>query len=129
MRPHTQLIAAGLLASLTVFAYSSAQAQQKLVLKASDVHGAGYPTVVAVENLGKKLAATTNGRLTVAMYPSMQLGGEKETIEQTQIGAIRREQRVRRDMDGDQRGRRQLTVRCVLPQHQPMRRRGHGRQR
>jgi len=63
-------------------------AQQKLVLKASDVHPAGYPTVVAVENLGKKLEAATNGRLSVGMYPSMQLGGEKEAIEQAQIGAI-----------------------------------------
>src|SRR5690242_16079292 len=63
-------------------------AQQKLVLKASDVHPAGYPTVIAVENLGKKLEAATNGRISVQMYPSMQLGGEKEAIEQAQIGAI-----------------------------------------
>ena len=88
MRPRNQLIAAGLLAALTAFAYSSAQAQQTLVLKASDVHAAGYPTVVAVENLGKKLSAATNGRLTVGMYPAMQLGGEKEAIEQAQVGAI-----------------------------------------
>jgi len=67
---------------------TSAFAQQKLVLKASDVHPAGYPTVVAVENLGKKLEAATNGRISVQMYPSMQLGGEKEAIEQAQIGAI-----------------------------------------
>src|SRR5882724_12592496 len=63
-------------------------AQAKLIIKASDVHPAGYPTVVATENLGKKLEAATNGRLSVQMFPSMQLGGEKETIEQTQIGAI-----------------------------------------
>ena len=36
----------------------------------------------------QKLADSTNGRLSVQMFPSMQLGGEKETIEQTQIGAI-----------------------------------------
>ncbi len=77
-----------LLAVTLAAAAGSAQAQQKLVLKASDVHAAGYPTVVAVENLGKKLAAATNGRITVAMYPAMQLGGEKEAIEQAQIGAI-----------------------------------------
>jgi tripartite ATP-independent transporter DctP family solute receptor len=65
-----------------------AQAQARMVFKASDVQPAGYPTVVATENLGKKLAAATNGRLSVQMFPSMQLGGEKETIEQTQIGAI-----------------------------------------
>ena len=44
--------------------------------------------MVAVENLGKKLEAATNGRLSVQMYPSMQLGGEKEAIEQAQVGAI-----------------------------------------
>jgi tripartite ATP-independent transporter DctP family solute receptor len=67
---------------------SSARAQTKTVFKASDVQPPGYPTVVATENLGKKLEAATQGRLSVQMYPSMQLGGEKETIEQTQIGAI-----------------------------------------
>jgi tripartite ATP-independent transporter DctP family solute receptor len=63
-------------------------AQQKLVLKSSDVHPAGYPTVVAVENLGKKLDQATNGRLSVQMFAAMQLGGEKEAIEQAQIGAL-----------------------------------------
>ena len=67
---------------------SGARAQAKSVFKASDVQPAGYPTVVATENMGKKLEAATNGRLSVQMFPSMQLGGEKETIEQTQIGAI-----------------------------------------
>jgi tripartite ATP-independent transporter DctP family solute receptor len=65
-----------------------AMAQQKMVMKASDVHPAGYPTVVAVENMGKKLDKATNGRLSIQMYPSMQLGGEKEAIEQAQVGAI-----------------------------------------
>ena len=65
-----------------------AVAQQKMVMKASDVHPAGYPTVVAVENMGKKLDKATNGRLSIQMYPSMQLGGEKEAIEQAQVGAI-----------------------------------------
>jgi tripartite ATP-independent transporter DctP family solute receptor len=67
---------------------TSVRAQTKSVFKASDVQPPGYPTVAATENLGKKLQAATNGRLSVQMFPSMQLGGEKETIEQTQIGAI-----------------------------------------
>jgi tripartite ATP-independent transporter DctP family solute receptor len=66
----------------------AAAADEAMVLKASDVHPPGYPTVVAVENMGKKLAAATQGRLTIQMYPSMQLGGEKEVIEQAQVGAI-----------------------------------------
>jgi tripartite ATP-independent transporter DctP family solute receptor len=65
-----------------------ATAQQKMVLKATDVHPLGYPTVEAIVRMGKKLEATTNGRLSVQMFPAMQLGGEKEMLEQTQVGAI-----------------------------------------
>ena len=65
-----------------------AAAQDKKVLKASDVHPEGYPTVQAVENMSKKLEQATNGRLSIQMYASMQLGGEKEVIEQAQVGAI-----------------------------------------
>ncbi|KZD25020.1 TRAP transporter substrate-binding protein [Tardiphaga robiniae] len=65
-----------------------AQAQTKMVLKASDVHPLGYPTVESVVRMGKKLDAATSGRLTIQMYPSMQLGGEKEAIEQAQVGAL-----------------------------------------
>ena len=82
----------GLVGVVALFALcaldDAALAQQKLVLKASDVHPAGYPTVVAVENLGKKLEKSTNGRLSVQMFAAMQLGGEKEAIEQAQVGAL-----------------------------------------
>jgi tripartite ATP-independent transporter DctP family solute receptor len=85
MKSAKALLVAGIAATLM---FGSALAQQKIVFKASDVHPAGYPTVVAVEDIGKKLEKATNGRLSVAMYPSMQLGGEKEAIEQAQVGAI-----------------------------------------
>src|SRR3979490_2071505 len=62
--------------------------QQKLVLKATDVHPLGSPTVEAVVARGKKLEAATAGRISIQMYPSMQLGGEKEAIEQAQVGAL-----------------------------------------
>ncbi len=65
-----------------------AWAQQKLVLKATDVHPLGYPTVEAVVRMGKKLETATSGRISIQMYPSMQLGGEKEMIEQAQVGAL-----------------------------------------
>jgi tripartite ATP-independent transporter DctP family solute receptor len=65
-----------------------AWAQQKMVLKATDVHPLGYPTVEAVVRMGKKLEQATGGRLSIQMYPSMQLGGEKEMIEQAQVGAL-----------------------------------------
>jgi len=38
--------------------------------------------------MGKKLETQTNGRISIQMYPSMQLGGEKEMIEQAQVGAL-----------------------------------------
>jgi tripartite ATP-independent transporter DctP family solute receptor len=79
--------AAVLAASGAGFA-GAALAQGKMVLKASDVHAEGYPTVVAIQNLGKKLSDATNGRLSVQMFAAMQLGGEKEAIEQAQVGAI-----------------------------------------
>src|SRR5260370_13831488 len=38
--------------------------------------------------MGKKLEQATQGRLGIQMYASMQLGGEKEAIEQAQVGAL-----------------------------------------
>ena len=52
------------------------------------MHPLGYPTVEAIERMGKKLEKATNGRITMQMYHSMQLGGEKEMIEQAQVGAL-----------------------------------------
>jgi len=67
---------------------AASPAAAQTVMKAADVHPAGYPTVVAVENMGKKLEAATNGRIKFQMFPGSVLGGEKEMIEQTQVGAI-----------------------------------------
>src|SRR5712671_3698025 len=88
MRRRDLLTLAGALAVSGAAAGRHTLAQQKSVLKASDVHPEGYPTVQAVENMGKKLEQATNGRLSIQMYASMQLGGEKEMIEQAQVGAI-----------------------------------------
>ena len=63
-------------------------AQAQTVWKASDVHPIGYPTVEAMQRMGKKLEEATKGRIKIQMYPSMQLGGEKEMIEQAQVGAL-----------------------------------------
>lgn len=61
---------------------------QNIVLKSHDTHPAGYPTVVAVENMGKRLDAATNGRIKIQTFPGAVLGQEKEAVEQTQLGAI-----------------------------------------
>ncbi len=58
------------------------------IIKAADVHPAGYPTVVAVDSMGKKIEAATNGRIKFQLFPGSVLGDEKAMIEQTQVGAI-----------------------------------------
>jgi tripartite ATP-independent transporter DctP family solute receptor len=88
MMTRLRLIGAALAAACCIAAPSAAVAQQKMVLKASDVHALGYPTVEAVVRMGAKLEKATNGRLSIQMYPAMQLGGEKEMIEQAQVGAL-----------------------------------------
>jgi len=80
--------AAALAAAALVSLAPAALAQQKMVIKASDVHPLGYPTVEAIVRMGAKLEKATSGRLTLQMYPQMQLGGEKEMIEQAQVGAL-----------------------------------------
>ncbi len=76
-------------AAATLLATASWTASaQNLVMKAADVHPAGYPTVAAVEAMGKKVEAATQGRIKFQMFPGSVLGGEKEMIEQTQVGAI-----------------------------------------
>jgi tripartite ATP-independent transporter DctP family solute receptor len=85
MKLHSAWLAAAALLALGSVTGPSAMAQ---VMKAADVHPAGYPTVVAVENMGKKLGAATQGRISFRMFPGSVLGGEKEMIEQAQVGAI-----------------------------------------
>jgi tripartite ATP-independent transporter DctP family solute receptor len=80
-------LAAGALVCLAA-AIAPAQAQQKQVLKATDVHPLGYPTVEAIVRMGAKLEKATGGKYSIQMFPSMQLGGEKEMIEQAQVGAL-----------------------------------------
>lgn len=75
-----------IIAALSVAAFASGALAQ--TMKAADVHPAGYPTVVAVEHMGQKLDAATQGRIRFQMFPGSVLGGEKEMIEQTQVGAI-----------------------------------------
>ncbi|MDW3776310.1 TRAP transporter substrate-binding protein [Kluyvera cryocrescens] len=66
----------------------SAAAMAKTVFIASDVHPADYPTTAAVIHMGEKLSAQTDGRLSIRMFPSGQMGDESTTLEKTRAGAI-----------------------------------------
>tara|TARA_R110000751_G_scaffold95381_4_gene186380 strand:- start:8993 stop:9964 length:972 start_codon:yes stop_codon:yes gene_type:complete len=78
-------IVAGLVASV---AFVSLAGACEMTLKSSDTHPDGYPTVEAVKSMGAELEATTDGKLCIEIFHSKQLGEEKDTIEQTQFGAI-----------------------------------------
>ena len=87
MKRHV-LTALGAAAALACAAFAGGALAQKQVLKATDVHPLGYPTVEAIVRMGAKLEKATGGRYSIQMFPSMQLGGEKEMIEQAQVGAL-----------------------------------------
>ena len=74
-----------LLAATLVALNSAAHA---LEIKFADIHPAGYPTVVAEQNMGKALTQQSNGELTFKYFPGGVLGSEKEVVEQAQVGAI-----------------------------------------
>ncbi|WP_192258182.1 TRAP transporter substrate-binding protein [Mesorhizobium silamurunense] len=63
-------------------------ANAETVLRSADTHPDGYPTVEAVKYMGELIKQRTDGRYSIEVYHSAQLGEEKDTIEQTQTGVI-----------------------------------------
>lgn len=74
------------LAGLSLLTAANVQAQT--VLRSADIHPDGYPTVEAVKFLSSQLEAATQGRVSIKVFHSAQLGSEKDTIEQTRFGVI-----------------------------------------
>ena len=56
--------------------------------RAADTQSEDYPTVQALRYMGRLIAERSNDRLQIRVFHSRQLGEEKETIEQTRVGAI-----------------------------------------
>jgi tripartite ATP-independent transporter DctP family solute receptor len=73
------LVAAGLLLSASAFARE---------FRAADTQSEDYPTVEALRYMGSLVAERSGGRHQLAVFHSRQLGEEKETLEQTRVGAI-----------------------------------------
>jgi tripartite ATP-independent transporter DctP family solute receptor len=63
-------------------------ANAQTVLRSSDTHPDGYPTVEAVKYFGDLIKERTDGRYSVEVYHSAQLGQEADTIEQVRSGVI-----------------------------------------
>ena len=77
-----------LAAAAAVTALMTASAMAQTVLRSSDTHPDGYPTVEAVKYFGELVKERTNGRYSVEVYHSAQLGQEADTVEQVRAGVI-----------------------------------------
>lgn len=75
------LVAALLLAVISTSAFARE-------FRAADTQSEDYPTVQALRYMGRLIDERTSGRLQIRVFHSRQLGEEKETIEQTRVGAI-----------------------------------------
>ena len=56
--------------------------------RAADTQADDYPTVQALRFMARQIEEKTGGRHSIRVFHSRQLGEEKETIEQTRVGAI-----------------------------------------
>ena len=85
MTLHRKFAAAALVGTMLAGGVPAASA---LEIKSSDVHPMDYPTTQAIAYMGELLDTWTNGRIKIKIFHSMQLGGEKEALEQVQLGAL-----------------------------------------
>jgi tripartite ATP-independent transporter DctP family solute receptor len=75
-------------AALLAAAFMVGTASAQTVLRSSDTHPDGYPTVEAVKYFGQLVEERTQGRYKVEVYFGSQLGQEADTIEQVRSGVI-----------------------------------------
>lgn len=57
-------------------------------LRVADTHPADYPTVQALDHMGRVLAERTHGRMTLKVLHSRLMGEEAETIQHVRAGAL-----------------------------------------
>ena len=76
----------GALAAVSaLLALGSAQATE---FRSSDIHPDDYPTVQAVRHMAETLAKSSGGKHSIKVFSKSALGNEKDTIEQTKLGAL-----------------------------------------
>jgi tripartite ATP-independent transporter DctP family solute receptor len=73
------------LASAMLLAGASVSARD---FRAADNQVADYPTVLAMQNMGRQISEATQGKYNIKVYPNSVLGSGKDAIEQVKIGAI-----------------------------------------
>ena len=75
-------------ASAALFAVAFSLPAAAKEFRSADVHPEDYPTVMAVKQMSEAVKKRTNGKHSIKVFTGTQLGGEKDTIEQTKIGAL-----------------------------------------
>jgi tripartite ATP-independent transporter DctP family solute receptor len=70
------------------FALAATTAAEARAFRAADNQGEQYPTVQALFYFDRLIRERTNGRHSVQVFHSRQLGEEERTVEQTRAGAI-----------------------------------------
>jgi tripartite ATP-independent transporter DctP family solute receptor len=77
---------ATIVAALSLAAVSTTASARDF--RAADTQAEDYPTVQALRFMGRMISERSGGRDYIGVFHSRQLGEEKETIEQTRVGAI-----------------------------------------
>ena len=78
----------GRLAGLLLAAMVAVPAAGAREFRVADTQAEDYPTVQALLRMSREVEERTGGRHRIRVFHSRQLGEEKETIEQTRVGAI-----------------------------------------
>ncbi|HSU21664.1 MAG TPA: TRAP transporter substrate-binding protein DctP, partial [Variovorax sp.] len=85
MKSHRFNLIALAACACAAFASLTAQATE---FRSADIHPDDYPTVTAVKFMGERLKALSGGKHSIKVFNNSALGNEKDTIEQTKIGAL-----------------------------------------
>ena len=73
---------------LALAASTLALAAHATEFRSADIHPDDYPTVTAVKFMGERLKQLSGGKHSIKVFNNSALGNEKDTIEQTKIGAL-----------------------------------------
>ena len=85
---HRFLDHAVICAAAGVLAAGAGVAQAKTTLKVGHVFAADHPWQIALNGMAKDVADATNGEVVIQVYPSAQLGGDREVAEGLGLGTI-----------------------------------------
>jgi TRAP-type C4-dicarboxylate transport system substrate-binding protein len=84
MRLQRTLIALAACATAALASFGA----QATEFRSADIHPDDYPTVTAVKFMGERLKELSGGKHTIKVFAKSALGQEKDTIEQTKLGAL-----------------------------------------